>query len=31
MDKTDEEMAKPVKDGEYYINYKGLELFPTYM
>ncbi|WP_430812005.1 MULTISPECIES: hypothetical protein [unclassified Carboxylicivirga] len=27
---TDEEMAKPEKDGEYYINYKGLELFPGY-
>lgn len=27
---TEEEMAKPVKDGEYYINYKGLELFPSY-
>jgi len=25
---TDEEMAKPVKGGEYYINYKGLQLFP---
>ncbi|WP_430816989.1 hypothetical protein [Carboxylicivirga sp. RSCT41] len=27
---NDEEMSKPVKDGEYYINYKGLELFPSY-
>lgn len=25
---NDEEMAKPVKGGEYYINYKGLQLFP---
>ncbi len=27
---TDEEMAKPEKDGEYYINYKGLQPFPSY-
>lgn len=27
---TDEEMAKPVVDGEYYINYKGLQAFPSY-
>ena len=26
---TDEEMAKPVKGGEYYINYKGLQAFPS--
>ncbi len=25
---TEEEMAKPVVDGEYYINYKGLMAFP---
>ncbi len=27
---TEEEMAKPVVDGEYYINYKGLQPFPRY-
>ncbi len=27
---NDEEMSKPVKNGEYYINYKGLQPFPTY-
>lgn len=25
---SDEEMSKPVVDGEYYINYKGLQPFP---
>ncbi len=25
---TDEEMSRPVKDGEYYINFKGLMPFP---
>ncbi|MBN2166988.1 MAG: hypothetical protein JW717_11975 [Marinilabiliaceae bacterium] len=25
---TEEEMAKPIADGEYYINYKGLQSFP---
>ncbi|MFW5754935.1 MAG: hypothetical protein ACOCV9_09030 [Marinilabiliaceae bacterium] len=25
---NDEEMSKPVVDGEYYINYKGLQPFP---
>jgi hypothetical protein len=25
---TDEEMAKPEVDGEYFINYKGLQTFP---
>jgi len=27
---TDEEMARPVTGGEYYINYKGLQPFPKY-
>ncbi len=27
---TEEEMAHPVVDGEYYINYKGLQAFPKY-
>lgn len=27
---TNEEMAKPVKGGEYFINYKGLQDFPRY-
>lgn len=27
---TDEEMAKPEVGGEYYINYKGLQDFPSY-
>jgi len=27
---TDEEMSKPEVDGEYYINYKGLQDFPKY-
>ena len=27
---TEEEMAKPELNGEYYINYKGLQPFPTY-
>lgn len=27
---TDEEMAKPIAGGEYYINYKGLQPFPRY-
>lgn len=27
---TEEDMAKPVVGGEYYINYKGLQDFPSY-
>ena len=27
---TDEEMAKPLQGGEYFINYKGLQDFPKY-
>jgi hypothetical protein len=27
---TEEEMAQPVQGGEYYINFKGLQPFPSY-
>jgi hypothetical protein len=27
---TEEEMAQPVKGGEYYINFKGLQPFPSF-